>query len=150
MKCLVPLSLCALSLAKPQGKLVTETEGRIIGGEEAPKRKLRKLEKSSFQSKLSVKNLYWAHFLPTHAHSDVNYARSMQGGKRVLFQKYFLHQMSFPGKCLLKASGHTFVEALSWTRTRSLSQYYWILILFLLDNSFISRLSPPPTAARDS
>merc|ERR1711909_198146 len=37
MKCLVLLSLCALSLAKPQGKLVTETEGRIIGGEEAPK-----------------------------------------------------------------------------------------------------------------
>ena len=41
MKCLVLLSLCALSLAKPQGKLVTETEGRIIGGEEAPKRELR-------------------------------------------------------------------------------------------------------------
>merc|ERR1711936_1554231 len=37
MKCLVLLSLCALSLAKPQGKLVTETEGRIIGGDEAPK-----------------------------------------------------------------------------------------------------------------
>merc|ERR1711911_299063 len=37
MKCLVLLSLFALSLAKPQGKLVTETEGRIIGGEEAPK-----------------------------------------------------------------------------------------------------------------
>ena len=41
MKCFVLLSLCALSLAKPQGKLVTETEGRIIGGEEAPKRELR-------------------------------------------------------------------------------------------------------------
>ena len=44
MKCFVLLSLCALSLAKPQGKLVTETEGRIIGGEEAPKRKLRKIK----------------------------------------------------------------------------------------------------------
>ena len=47
MKCFVLLSLCALSLAKPQGKLVTETEGRIIGGEEAPKRKLRKIKKLS-------------------------------------------------------------------------------------------------------
>merc|ERR1712227_808968 len=37
MKCIVLLSLCALSLAKPQSRQVTETEGRIIGGEEAPK-----------------------------------------------------------------------------------------------------------------
>jgi len=37
MKCIVLLSLCALSLAKPQTRQVTETEGRIIGGEEAPK-----------------------------------------------------------------------------------------------------------------
>ena len=41
MKCIVLLSLCALSLAKPQTRQVTETEGRIIGGEEAPKRELR-------------------------------------------------------------------------------------------------------------
>ena len=90
MKCFVLLSLCALSLAKPQGKLVTETEGRIIGGEEAPKRKLRKIKK-----KLVCRRL-------ARHHQRI----------RVYFNFNIFFQMSFPGRCLSKASGLTFVAAL--------------------------------------
>ena len=77
MKCLVLLSLCALSLAKPQGKLVTETEGRIIGGDEAPKRKLRtKISEEQFSNKIISKEIILSCELTlSNPHSDKNFSR---------------------------------------------------------------------------